>query len=164
MPMTLRLATIDDWARLFAWRNDPDAVAASWSAAPVRCEEHMKWLRATIGDSSTALFVAYDSERGAFPSERLQPRRRYVGTGRLDLGKKAVTVSVTVDRRHRGCGYAVQIIDGLLEWLREDKRWTDRRIVAEIKPANLASLRAFAACGFIVARATDERIELERVL
>ena len=150
--MKLRLATPDDWARLFDWRNDPETIAQSWSDAPVETTEHQAWLEKTLADKRARLFIAEDTERSLI-----------VGTGRLDIRGKKVELSLTIDPRHRGKGYGTLMIDALL--VRAGGLTPlPERAVAAVKPGNSASLRAFAANGFTPVKWAEDRVDLERKL
>lgn len=136
----LRLATMDDAARLFVWRNDADTRLASHEAGPIRLEQHLVWLKEAIVSASKALYVAQDTARNGI----------WVGTGRLDKRPgQRVELSLTVDPQRRGEGYGGEIIDALVteaEKLRDAWRWDT--MVATVKESNSASLRAFWALNF----------------
>lgn len=77
-------------------------------------------------------------------------------------------LSITVDSGQRGHGYGTEIVaalvkavDGVGEY--GGKTWEPlaTKITAAVKPTNYASLRAFAACGFLPVKCEDDRIELE---
>lgn len=135
---TLRPATEADWARLLAWRNDPDARAAFVSTEIVTVPEHRKWLTKTLADRNKLLLVAIDRAIGFA-----------VGTARLDRVKDVAECSVTVDGRYRGRGYATFIVSQLASYVPPD--WRCARLVARIKQENTASLRTFTDAGFVYA-------------
>lgn len=124
----LRLATRTDADLLFAWRNDPETRCNSVSTAPVRAEEHALWIERTLADPSRHLYVAYQVNEA-------------VGTVRLDYADEAV-ISITVAPGHRGKGLAVALIRAACMAAR------GLRVVAEIRPENAASIRAFERAGF----------------
>lgn len=135
MSVTLRLATEADAARLFAWRDDPDTRTASKDQKPLSFKAHIDWLKATLAKTDVHLFVAADHGRGAL-----------VGTVRVDEHKgKPPEVSITVDPRQRGRGYAALMIHCLQSY-----QWP--RLVATVRTSNYASLRAFWENGFRVTK------------
>lgn len=161
--IVLDRATLKDWGRLYAMRCDPDTVANSFSSPPVLWA-HMEWLKSVIDSEKVLLFVARDTDRGV-----------YIGSGRIELvptsAKKAKSahaeLSLTVDPLQRGHGYGTEIVAALLRYL-EDPAQTSTlearfagKVTASVKPTNYASLRAFAACGFLPVKCYDDRIELE---
>ncbi len=155
--LTLRTAQLSDWARLLAWRNDPETRRAFVQTEPVTLSQHMQWLRETIAADDRALFIATDAQHGAD-----------VGTSRLDLrptdlsGFRTCDISITVDPRHRRRGYAVKLINAAIA--ATPGEWGVRRVVASIRVENEASLRAFVACGFAVASKDHSFVTLEFML
>lgn len=141
--VTLRPATLDDRARLLAWRNDPETRRQSRTAAPVEPSQQRAWLSSVLKNSELRLFIVED--------EQGHP----VGTGRLDYrGQGQAELSLTVAPASRGRGLAVPIIRALGA---EAKRLGWHRYLARVKPANVRSLRAFLAAGFV----PDECVHLE---
>lgn len=147
----LRPARIGDWARLLAWRNDPGTRAQSKSPDRVGLNEHMAWLRATLAKKTVFLYVAEDAAQS-----------RVVGTGRLDLDakKNVAELSLTVDPRYRGAGYAIKIVSELVARATIDA--PGAALVATVLTDNEPSLRAFAANGFLPAREKDGLVLLSR--
>lgn len=133
--LRLRPATSADSDRLLAWRNDPDARAASRSTDPVGAEDHERWLAAVLADPGRDLLIV---ERGGDP----------VGQLRFDaLGDDAFEISVALAPDVRGAGDGTRAIAAGLTWLWR-VRPAARRVVAAVREDNDASLRAFARAGF----------------
>lgn len=145
--LRIRPANHGDWARLLHWRNDPDTRAASFSEEIVSVKDHMQWFGKALIDPEMRLLVAENISSG-----------EAVGTVRLDLKKKTgeVEVSVSIDRRARGKGYAAEMLSRLIG--HAPAGWPVKRLVARIKADNFASLRAFARAGF-----TFDRVEKDVV-
>lgn len=149
--MQLRLATMDDWARLFSMRNDETTRLNSCEGKPVELDEHLQWLKRTLADTNTTLFIANDDSRGVT-----------VGFARLDYthereGLNAIC-SLSVDATQRGRGYAQQLIQALAE-VAKSKAAT--RLMAVVRPTNYPSLRAFASCGFSILKTDGVLVTLE---
>jgi RimJ/RimL family protein N-acetyltransferase len=157
--LTLRPATFDDWARLYAWRNDPATRASSTRSEQVPLADHLHWLQATLNDAAhVRLWVAYDQSIDAV-----------VGTCRHNLRNdahgSAVELSLTVDPAHRGRGYATQMIGALLASIPHEWRGSGvERCLARVQQSNHASLRAFAEHGFTPCNPSEPLITLERPL
>lgn len=138
----LRLAALSDWARLYAWRNDALTRSMFKHSEPVSLAEHMAWLTETLEKPYVRLFVATvgDKPIGTVRLDRDRHEPRYDGWAE---------VSLTVEPRSRGVGYAERIVGRVVA----DNTWSAcsylSGLLAEVKPENLASLRAFAACGFL---------------
>src|SRR4051812_41929523 len=133
MTLTSRPATLEDWARLYAWRCDPGTCAAFLSPPPPTLTSHLAWLQRTLSSPSCQLAVVYEDEHA-------------VGTYRLDADAYMAWCSLTVDPRVRGRGYAVPMLRMLLADAR--RTWPTHPVRAWIKNSNVASLRAFASVGF----------------
>lgn len=132
-PVTLRRATMDDAARLLAWRNDPQTRAMSVSASEVTGDEHRAFLAASVDSADRSLFVAED-------------RGRPIGTVRLDREPDGTsTVSLTVAPEERRKGYATALLRAAEV---EAARGGAMRLVAVLRPDNGASRKAFEAAGY----------------
>lgn len=151
--LKIRRATDRDWARLFSWRNDPEASANSFSG-PVEIEEHLGWVKAVLADESILLLVAVEQSSGSS-----------VGMCRIDRLKSETTdkkkrkdapasfeVSIAVDSRFRGRGFGMQFLGSAFATFKSTE---DARFVAKIKTKNVASLRLFVEFGFDFVEESD---------
>lgn len=147
----VRAATYGDWARLLAWRSDPETMAQFKETSAPNVKAHMAWLKRALAADDVRLFVADDSELGLS-----------VGTARLDLKMRKnetwAACSVTVAPQARGRGYAAPLIAFLVLRARAESL---AGLLAEVKPGNFASLRAFASCGFMPVKADNDFVTLE---
>lgn len=131
--VSLRLASLDDAARLLAWRNDPETRAMSVSNAEVTPEEHRAFLASSLTSTDRFLFVA---ERDGAA----------VGTLRLDREPNATfTVSLTVAPEQRRKGYSLALLHAAEV---EAVARGARRLVAVLRPDNAPSRKAFEAAGY----------------
>lgn len=158
--MRLRPADRDDWARLFAWRNDPVTREHVANTAPVPLETHMQWLETVLEGMrlerpEMQLYIGCDGSRGVTP---------FVGTVRLDINyaTREAEISVTVDPGLRGRGYGYLLV---CEAVEEARAMNLDAVVARIKEKNPASLRTFADAEFKFAFIADDGyIVLRRTL
>jgi RimJ/RimL family protein N-acetyltransferase len=142
--LALREATAEDAAVLFEWANDPVTRAASFEPAPIAWETHVAWLERSLASGDRLLFLAED----AGP----------VGQVRFDRESEDVAViSVSIAPAARGHGYAPAAIDAGVRTVAG--RWPVRRVRAEIRADNAASLAAFADAGFGAARPLEGRAD-----
>lgn len=147
MTLVLRPATAEDCDLLLWWRNDPAAVANFFAGRGVTLDEHRTWLAGALADPNVKIYVALDGETP-------------VGTGRLNRQADGlVEFSITIDEPYRGRGYGKALISALTQEIR--RWWTSDRARAVIKPTNIASIRAFAACGFKFVNFDRDRVVLE---
>ena len=133
-PVVVRPATLDDAAVLLEWRNDPVTRALSRHHDVVPLEDHLSWLRASLGRPDRHLLV------GSLDGVE-------IGTLRWDLeGGSEWEVSITVDPAARGRGVA-----GAL--LRSGEQWLSRTTVVDaylavVNVDNAASRRLFVNSGY----------------
>lgn len=155
--LRLRLAEYEkDWARLWSWRCDPETCAQFRETQAPTLKEHLAWLKRTLADDNVWLFIADDQEFGVM-----------VGTARLDVTTRKkeerwAEISITIEPRTRGRGYAASLVAAVMDAADADVVG----IIANVKLANHASLRAFVECGFSLAKYSEdtEMATLERKL
>jgi RimJ/RimL family protein N-acetyltransferase len=126
----LRKAGIEDSDLLFAWRNDEATRLNSLNSAPVKAEEHARWLGRSLRSTDRSLFIV---EESGIP----------VGTVRIDSlpdGQKDLSWTIAPERRRTGIGkQAVQkAVDAHPDW----------DFVARIKSTNAASIKIAEHAGF----------------
>jgi len=134
--VTLRPACEADCQRLWEWRNDPMARAVSFHCEPISYEEHQRWFAQKLRDPSLRIFIVLDAHGEA------------VGYVRFNIAGPQAEISVALDHRQRGKGYGAVAIQRAAEHLL--RTGAAQRIVAQIRPDNPASLRAFQRAGFLV--------------
>lgn len=126
--MQLRPATGDDARLLFEWANDPQTRAASFNSDPIAWDTHVDWLQRRLNDRDTRIWIG---EVDGDPVGQVRFQR--------DGGEWEISVVVAPDAR--GNGHAASLIAAGTRELGEP-------IVARIKPANEASIRAFEKAGY----------------
>jgi len=147
-PLELRDALPSDRERLLEWANDPATRAASFSSALIGPEEHASWFESSLANAQRRLFIACCAGME-------------VGVVRIDRDGRTAEVSLQVAPVHRGRGLARAMLAAL------DRRANElgvRRWTARVKPANLASLRAFEAAGYRRLESAGGVVQLERPL
>lgn len=128
--LTLRAATMDDAADLFAWRNDPVTRAMSLCSEPVEWEDHLAWLENSIAREDRELFV------GVFDNEA-------VGTVRLDHDGPEPEMSITMAPEWRGFRVSRALVEAATP---------PSGCMARIKRENLGAQRLIASAGFELTR------------
>jgi len=132
--INLRLATMHDADKLFAWRNDPVTCANSRSTAAVPREDHDRWMQFNVvqGYPEHMVMIA-ENDRGS------------IGVIRFDASKgdlMTYEASITIAPEARGMGMAAIILADACSYL------PDFAIHAEIRHDNIASRKLFERCGF----------------
>jgi len=130
----LRRATEADCQLLWEWCNDALVRAHSFDPETISFAEHRRWLGRKIADLRCVLLIACNG--AAAP----------LGQVRYEVKDGAAIVSVSVDESVRGRGYGTEILR--LSAAKMFAETTIKAIHAFIKPHNIASLRAFARCGY----------------
>ncbi len=144
----LRPARREDAQLLFDWRNDPQTRAGSRNRGEVTWDEHVGWLERVLADPQVALMVA-------------ESKQRPVGQVRFDgTDAPEVEISVSIDPGQRGRGLGKAVIGAGVAWLAQHH--PDAVVVAEIRPDNDASLRAFERSGFMPAGVNGGMVRLQR--
>ena len=98
----LRPAALEDSRRIWAWRNEPSARAASFNSTEIPFEEHDRWFSRRITTSETLFFIA----AAGGPADG-----RDVGYVRFNLHGSDAEISVCLDPAFRGRGLGRQVID-----------------------------------------------------
>ncbi|WP_210509021.1 bifunctional UDP-2,4-diacetamido-2,4,6-trideoxy-beta-L-altropyranose hydrolase/GNAT family N-acetyltransferase [Naasia sp. SYSU D00057] len=133
--VTVRPARAGDASALFDWRDDPATRAASRSTGALEWTSHAAWVRATLADPMRSLLIARTEGAPA-------------GTVRFDrLDEGSAEISITLAPSARGRGLAQPVIAAAMAWLAAQPS-PPRLVIAEMRPENGASQRAFRAAGF----------------
>ena len=128
--MTLREAAAADAESIWLWRNDPASRAASGDGAHIDLTTHRAWLARTLADPDRRLLIG---EAGG----------RSVGMVRFDRVEGGWRVSLNLAPEARGQGLGRRLLAQGVEAMAR------QRLVADIRPENHASVRTFAAYGFV---------------
>ncbi len=132
----LRDAVLSDGPQLLDWRNDPEVRSVSFSTEAVSYSNHMAWLERKLEDANSRILIAED--RNGVP----------VGQIRLDFqSNQQAIISVSVDHTRRARGLGKVLIEQACE-LVFDEYPALQSVLAQIKPGNVASERAFRNVGF----------------
>lgn len=134
LELTLRTVEVEDITDLFEWRNNPEVRKNSFSSKPLSWEEHEKWFKAKAKDPGTTIYVAYNEGKK-------------VGSIRFEEKGDAIKVSVMLNPDFFGKGFGAEVIRlGTNKFISEKRPAVP--VIAEIKPDNIASRKAFQKAGF----------------
>jgi UDP-2,4-diacetamido-2,4,6-trideoxy-beta-L-altropyranose hydrolase len=133
--INLRRITHDDCHLLWEWANDADVRQASFSPDPIPWETHVAWFAERVRDNQSLIFIAEDREGRPF------------GQIRFDIRPDGdCEVDVSVAKFMRGRGFASELIARAVQNAFRERRCA--RVHARVKPANVASLKAFEKADF----------------
>lgn len=144
----VRPAEPDDAARLLEWRNDRDAVTSSLTGAAVEPGEHARWFERVLRDPDRVLLIGV-SEGSP------------IGMCRFDIDGDSAEVSINLDPVRRGQGLAVPLLSAGIEAL-HDRAANVKRLTAQVRAGNSASVRLFTRAGFAPRDGEAEILRFER--
>ena len=136
MLYSFRDARTEDAQLLLQWRNDPEVRSVSFSQDVISLESHRNWLSKRLDDSDTKIWIAQDQSGRAVGQIRFDSR---------DEGETGV-ISIILDPTVRGRGMGPHLIAEACRAFFDSTM--GQKIVAQIKPGNIASERAFRRAGF----------------
>ncbi|HYC48260.1 MAG TPA: UDP-2,4-diacetamido-2,4,6-trideoxy-beta-L-altropyranose hydrolase [Burkholderiales bacterium] len=139
-PIELRRATAADCDAIHAWRNAEETRRHSGDARPIALDEHRRWFARVLQDAQVALLVGEHAGSAA-------------GVLRYDVAGEEAVVSIYMVPGRHGQGLGTALLRAGAQWLRRHHPAV-RRIRAEIRRDNTASLEAFANAGFGLERHT----------
>lgn len=132
--LEIRKADLCDMYDLLQWRNHADVRKNFFNPNPVSYDEHEKWFHAKIKDPNSIIYVVCC-------------REDKIGSIRFENIEDAIKVSVMLNPNFLGKGFGPEVIKSGMQKYLSEKR-TDKPFIAEIKPNNIASIRAFQEAGF----------------
>lgn len=148
--LEFRNATMADAEILLAWRNDPEVRSVSFNSSTIQPAEHQQWLARSIAMPDRILLMAEDRQGNA------------IGKIQIDFTSatmNSVKIGIVVGQGHRARGLGTVLIEKSTSALFKAEKHV-QQIVAQVKPGNLASERAFRKAGFISAPSTTVNQQL----
>ena len=134
--LSVRLVENEDCELLWEWANDAAVRSSAFSSERIPWDDHVAWFREKLNDRNCRILVALDA--AGVPAGQI----------RFDKSEgNAADVDITVDARFRGLGYASRLIELGVNRIFAD--WDVKELNALVKPANVASGKAFERAGFI---------------
>lgn len=134
--MNIRLATANDAAMVFHWRNDPVAISASKSQAGIDWETHQEWFPAQLSSLGVFCFIF---ETDDTPCGVIWFRRNQ---------NDSWNISINIARGYRGKGIGSAILQLGISQI---ERMTGMSAFsAEVRSQNFVSSRLFERFGFVL--------------
>lgn len=127
----LRKAQKDDVLILFCWVNDPVVRQSAFCTDDIPFNSHKRWFLQVLDSDKVQIFIL---QKGDLP----------IGQVRLELKNDEWIIDYSIDAAWRGHGYGREILQ-----LLEEKMPEGTILVAEVKDANLASLKVFERLGYV---------------
>lgn len=133
--LTARPATEADGRQIWQWRTHPTVREASLDSKDIPWPEHEAWYRAALADPARVLLILEDEAGAACACVR------------FNIVGELARVSIFADPARIGGGFgapALRSAEAFLFGLRPNVR----QLIAEIRPENVRSQRAFARAGY----------------
>lgn len=130
----LREVKASDIELIFAWANDKDARANSFSSSAITWSEHEAWFSSALADMRAKKLYYYILV--------------YNGTnsGQIRIIKNSGKISYYIDKAYRGLGLGKAILSLAENIIASENK--DFTLLAEVKKSNLASQMIFKSLGF----------------
>jgi RimJ/RimL family protein N-acetyltransferase len=151
--ISIRTASPDDMQMLFDWRNDPLTKSMSLNAKAIELSEHRDWFNAALLRDSCLILIAELLGKSSLETEQ-------IGMVRFEIANKQSTISINLNPRQRGKGFAALCLKEAIEFYKE-KYESCERILAQIKAGNVASQKSFMRAGFLLASESDDGTVLQ---
>lgn len=139
--MLIRRARISDCEILWKWANEARPTALD--TEPISWFDHTEWFARQMNDERAIIFIVMKGQ------ER-------VGQVRLNWYNHEAEVDVFIGNSYRGGGLGSGALVRASDWA--FKHWSVNRVVARIKPNNIASVKAFLKAGFNEIHANNPHI------
>lgn len=144
MKVYLRDVTEEDRDLLFLWANDEDVRKNSFSSKKISYDEHCKWFDRMMKNEYCVQWI-------------LQADNQPVGQIRINIDGINAEIGYSICSERRGEGFGKLMLE-----LAKQRIYIEfpmvKKMVARVKPGNIASLRAFEDNGYKVA---FEQLEFE---
>ncbi len=136
-----RLATSLDAPDLLRWKNDPETREFSISTHDEITEErHAIWMKAMLENPNVRTYII---ESNGYPC----------GDIRVEVHAHYIEIAIKLDRRFRGIGIGTAALKTIGELVQKEFK---KRSIAKIVYGNIASMRLFQNCGYVVSGYGDE--------
>lgn len=130
----LRSATEENSVDIWKWRNHFKIRRWCFNTNKIDYSSHRKWFFNKLRDKNTRIYIA-------------KQNKNKIGVIRFDIGKKSVTVNISLNPYFLGKGLGSKIIRyGTEKFIREVGN--DKPIIAEIKKDNIVAQKAFLKAGY----------------
>jgi RimJ/RimL family protein N-acetyltransferase len=131
--LSIRPVTDDDCRLIWEWSNDAEVRRWSFDSESIEWETHVAWFKSRRGDPTYLMYVL------------TKPDGEPVGLARFELSGGSGVVGISIAAEHRGHGYATAALRLACATFFATSDAAD--VIAEIKPGNEASVRAFERAG-----------------
>ena len=136
MLYTFRGARSEDAELLWQWRNDPEVRSVSFNQDVIPLESHRNWLAKRLAGTDSTIWIVEDQSQTPVGQIRFDHQEANTGV-----------ISIILDQAVRGRGLGTHLIKAGCQAFFDSTQ--AREVIAQIKPGNVASERAFRGAGFV---------------
>lgn len=125
----LRKADATDVDLLFEWANEPEVRKNSFNSELIDYSVHTKWFNKVLSSDNIEQFILMDDDTA-------------VGQIRININEDEAEISYSIGAKFRGKGYGKKIVKELEEQIKTSYPKI-KKLIARVKPSNIASKRVF---------------------
>jgi len=134
--MFIKEADIKDMMDIYKWKNDPLSLKMSKNKSKISINEHKNWFKNIVIDHNSKIYIGVTENNK-------------IGVTRFELNKykNEANTSINLNPLMRGRNLSFDLLSkSMFLYLKKKKI----RLVSSIKKENIASLKIFLKCGFII--------------
>ncbi len=140
MNLVLRKADENDVDILFEWANDEVVRKNSFSTKPILYDEHVQWYKKLLEDPNRVQYILEKVDQDSII---------LVGQIRIDINmdEQCAEIGYSIATEYRGMGYGKAMLHMLNEEAKREYPFI-QKLVAKVKPTNVASYKVFIDSGY----------------
>ena len=148
--MIIRKITKKDSLDIWLWRNDKKSIFYSKNKKKNTLNIHNKWFEKNLNNKKIKFYIGYLV---------IKNHKKKVGIVRFNIKSNYALVSINLNSTMRGKGLSYILLEaGIKKFLKFKKK----KLIAEIKKNNLASIRCFLKNGFYFLKSRNKYNFYER--
>jgi hypothetical protein len=129
---------------IWLWRNDKKSILFSKNKKKITLEAHNKWFNKNLKNKKIKFYIGFLIKKN---------KKKKVGVVRFDIKSKHVLVSINLNPLMRGQNLSyILLASGIKKFLKFKKK----KLIAEIKKKNLASIKCFLKNKFYFLKSRNE--------
>lgn len=146
----IKLATVEDMKDVFDLANDDLVRQNSFIQDKITWEGHQGWYKNKINDENCSFYLMKDTTNKLIAQVRFDKDK-----GNQNEGE----VSISVSPKFRGKGYGVKVLKACSDKIISKQKI--KKIIAYVKPANIASRTIFEKAGYTLKENDSGRLRYE---
>jgi len=136
----IREASMEDAEQIFRISNDPEVLKQSINQEEIKWENHLRWYKSKLEDPNYSIVIAYKKDL-------------ILGQVKLAAEGKNI-IGISMAKASRGKGIGVLFLKEASLWMLNHYAHINF-ITAQIKQANIISIKSFEKAGYVYCRDVD---------